>query len=105
MTPAEQLIKAIAEGRMPVGFKGGEVAKAKIEQWDNGVNLKMIRAYQNQNTSALVYLATNASNKPIEVTPKEFSRLKAKAISLSEERLNPGQSMYVYAIKEESHHA
>lgn len=103
-TAAEQVVKQIVEGKIPQGFSGGFV-KTKPFHFDSNISMKLVRSYKGQGLNARVFQAINTSKKELALSPELFLDDTTKAVVLSQSKLSPSQSMYVYSVIKERAHA
>lgn len=103
LSPDERALKALVEGKMPAGFNPVNNVKPEVFPLANQVALKLIRAYANNGVQATIYQVQNKGNAPLAITPQMFAKPGTRALTLSGERLNPQQSVYVYTLMEINH--
>ena len=99
----EIVLKALVEGKVPVGFHLDDTVQSDSYALPKQIELKMIRSFSSKGQVALIYQAQNQSNVPISITPEFFSNRGTKALTLSANRLNPHESLYIYTLRETNH--
>lgn len=93
----EQAMGSLVSGLTPKGFKSIRTHERPFYVKGN-LKLNLVKAYQSEKLSAYVYRVENKAKTTIDLDPTLFPNQHAESIKLSQERLSPGETAYLYGL-------
>ena len=94
------LLKDMMRGEVPEGYGYHEIPHADPSSFKNSASLALIAEYQGEHWRGEVYEIHNNAKKSLLLTPNGFYDASVKAVALSKQTLVPGETGYVYEVKD-----
>lgn len=93
----KNLVKAMYEGRPPMGFTIKE-ANREVPVWSE-VRMTLKQIYHGATLVGEIYEVLNIAKEPIRFSEKEFYESGILAVSLEKHELRPGEKTELYLVK------